>query len=93
MIQTLRDKAPAWLWAGAVAFVVTFLPLFTASATGWWEQFIAFFTTEGVEFPSLSLLASLVASAAGASVPAALNACYRWLQEQGVLRGSGPTYP
>lgn len=93
MIQTLRDKAPAWLWAGVVAFVVTFLPLFLASATGWWEQFIAFFTTEGVEFPSLSLLTSAVASAAGAAIPAAVNAVYRWLQQQGVIPGSGPTYP
>ena len=93
MIQSLRDKAPAWLWAGVVAFVVTFLPLFTAIATGWWEQFIAWFTTEGVEFPSLSLLSSAVASAVGAAVPAAINAGFRYLQEQGVLRGSGPTYP
>ena len=93
MLTKIRNATPDWAWAGLVTFAVTFASLFGASATGWWEGFVAWFTTEGVEFPSLSVLVSAAMSAAGAAFPAAINAAYRYFQAQGVLRGSGPEYP
>lgn len=93
MLTKIRNATPDWAWAGLVTFAATFVPLFMASATGWWEGFVTWFTTEGVAFPSLSLLVSAVLSAAAAAVPGALNAAYRYFQAQGLLRGSGPSYP